>query len=211
MFNAFPPPKKTLLVPVAGLEFLTVHFEVAPVDIKGDDEMNIKPAHLRKDSNPYRQKKNAKEKHQMKENFTKSDLINIPEGTEVLNEKIYFSLVENLDELGLGLHLKKIDVTTLVAVANTMEIIADAERNMKKIGNFQKIVTREGYEKWVATPFAQMRSTNLNLLQSQLKQLQLDPQSRQLLQESVLNDINMVDDSIDENDDLMNSILERIG
>lgn len=173
--------------------------------------MNIKPAHLKKDSNPYRQKKNEEEKHQMKGNFTKSDLMNIPEGTEVLNEKIYISLVENLDELGLGLHLKKIDVPTLIAVANTMEIIADAERNMKKIGNFQKIVTREGHEKWVATPFAQMRSTNLNLLQSQLKQLQLDPQSRQLLQEAVLNDVNMVDDSIDENDDLMNTILERIG
>lgn len=173
--------------------------------------MNVKPAHLKKDSNPHRQKKNESDKLEMKETFKKSDLMNIPKGTEILNKDIYESLVANLEKFGLSYHLKELDVSSLVEVANTMAVISDSVRNIKEIGNFQKIVTREGHEKWVATPFAQTRSTHLNNLQAQLKQLQLDPQSRQLLQDSVLNDVNMfVDDDDDDSSDLMNSVFERL-
>ena len=171
--------------------------------------MNIKPPHLKNDSNPFRQRKNEEQKQQMKDTFSQEDLMDIPKGIELLNETIYESLVRNLDDLGLGVHLKKLDVPSLVAISNTMEIISDCERNIKDIGNFQKIVTREGHEKWVATPFAQTRSSNMSQLQSQLKQLQLDPQGGQLLKDAVLNDVNMLSDEIDEDDELTN-ILERL-
>lgn len=173
--------------------------------------MNIKPAHLKNDSNKYRQRKNEQEKIEMKENFESVNLKEVPEHYFVRNRVVYEILVSNLEKLGLSMHLKEIDTHSLVSISNTIDLINEIERDLKQYGTAQVIMTREGYTKHIPTPYAQMRSTNINLLQSQLKQLQLDPQSRQLLTSAVLNDVNMIDSWVEDDNDLVNSILERIG
>ncbi|MDQ0861604.1 P27 family phage terminase small subunit [Bacillus sp. V2I10] len=146
----------------------------------------------------------------MKQQFSSSNLSNLPDHIFLRNEKVYAALVSNLKDLGLGFHLKDIDIFSLAAAANTIDLLNEIEIGLVKHGAVQTIMTREGFEKVVASPYVQMRSTQLNLLQSQLKSLQLDPASRQLLTQSVLNDVNMIDDEIDEGDELLNSIMKRL-
>lgn len=172
--------------------------------------MNLKPAHMKNDSNKYRQKKNEEQKIQMKKQFTKVDLMNIPSDVVLVNENIYKSLVENLEELGLGVHLKNIDIRSLVALANSYHTLNEIEKSLKKYGTYQVVETRDKYTKIVSTPFLQQKNTLINSIQTQMQRLQLDPQSRQLLSEAILNDINMVDDSFDENDDLFQTIIKRM-
>lgn len=154
--------------------------------------MNRKLPHLRKDSNPYRQKRNDNQKYEMKNQFVKSDLMNIPEHAHLRNVKVYESLVNNLKNLGLGFHLKELDIISLVSIANTIDLINEIEYNIQKHGTYQVIDTRDGGKKISEIPFVRMRTTNINLLQSQLKDLQLDPANRALLTESVLGDASMI-------------------
>lgn len=172
--------------------------------------MNIKPSHLKKDSNPFRQKQNEREKQSMKNQFVSTSLMDVPEQFHLRNKAVYQCLVGNLERLGLAIHLKGIDTYSLVSIANTIDLLSEVERDLQKYGTAQKIVTRENFEKFIPTPYVQMRSQTINLLQSQLKQLQLDPQSRQLLTNAVLNDVSMIQEGIDEDDDLFNTILGRL-
>lgn len=171
--------------------------------------MNRKAPHLRNDSNPYRQQKNEVAKQAMKENFAPNDLMNVPKHVFIRNISIYESLVRNLDDLGLSLHLKSFDIHSLAGLANTLDLLMEIERELQKYGISQVITTREGASKIVPSPYIQMRNTTLNQYHSQLKALQLTPEARQMLSENVLNDADMATITVEEDDALINKILER--
>ena len=172
--------------------------------------MNKKAPHLRKDSNTYRQKKNEDAKQSMKDNFVPNDLMNIPSYAYIRNPEIYKNLVQNLTELGLGIHLKSIDIYSLLELANTIDLLMEIEKELKEHGISQVSISRDGSSRIVASPHIQMRNTTLNQLQTQLKNLQLTPEARQLLTESVLNDADMAHLSTEDDDELIKSIMERI-
>lgn len=172
--------------------------------------MNRKSPHLKKDNHPYRQKKNEEAKKAMKDNFVPNDLMNVPNHAFIRDKKIYKILIQNLTDLGIGIHLKSIDIYGLVELANTIDLLMEIEKELKEYGISQVITTREGGKKIVASPHIQMRSTTLNQLQTQLKNLQLTPEARQLLTESVLNDADMAHLSTEDDDELIKRIMERI-
>lgn len=171
--------------------------------------MNRKAPHLRKDSNAYRQKKNEEAKQSMKDNFVPNDLMNIPSYAFVRNEEIYKSLIQNLTELGIGIHLKSIDIYSLIELANTIDLLIEIGKELKEYGISQVSTSRDGSSRVVASPHVQMRNTTLNQLQTQMKNLQLTPEARQLLTESILQNADMATFSDDEDDELIKNIMKR--
>lgn len=172
--------------------------------------MNRKAPHLKKDTNVYRQNKNEESKQSMKENFIPNDLMNIPAHAFIRNEAIYKNLVQNLTELGLGIHLKSIDIYSLLELANTIDLLMEIEKELKEHGISQVSISRDGSSRIVASPHIQMRNTTLNQLQTQLKNLQLTPEARQLLTENILQDASMAHLSAEDDDELIKNIMERI-
>ncbi|WP_066256768.1 P27 family phage terminase small subunit [Neobacillus drentensis] len=175
--------------------------------------MNIKPAHLKKDSNPFRQKQNEQNKKEMKEQFKSVDLSK-PQYFHLRNELVYHLLIANLEKLSLNVHLKEIDSFALVSLANTIDLLSEVERDLQKYGTTTIGKDKDGMKKVIASPLVSMRNTTLSTLNQQLKQLQLDPQTRQLLTSSVLNDVNMFEfdvDSLEEDKDIQALILKAIG
>jgi phage terminase small subunit len=175
--------------------------------------MNIKPAHLKQDSNPFRQKQNEQNKKEMKEQFKSVDLSK-PQYFHLRNELVYHLLLVNLEKLSLNVHLKEIDTFALVSLANTIDLLSEVERDLQQYGTTTIGKDKDGMKKLIASPLVPMRNTTLSTLNQQLKQLQLDPQSRQLLTSSVLNDVNMFEfdlDSLEEDKDIQALILKAIG
>jgi phage terminase small subunit len=190
--------------------FEPVHFENSCENTERMKKMNIKPSHLKKDSNPFRQKQNEQQKEKMKEQFKAVDLSR-PQYFHLRNELIYHLLIANLEKLSLNIHLKEIDTFALVSIANTIDLLSEIERDLQETGTTTIGKDNQGNQKVVASPLVPMRNTTLNTLNQQLKNLQLDPASRQLLTSSVLNDVNMFEidfDSIDNDEDIQ-SILSK--
>ncbi len=175
--------------------------------------MNIKPSHLKKDSNPFRQKQNEQQKEKMKEQFKAVDL-SPPKHFHLRNELVYHLLVANLEKLSLNIHLKEIDTFSLVSIANTIDLLSEIERDLQETGTTTIGKDNQGNTKVIASPLVPMRNTTQRTLAQQLKELQLDPASRQLLTDSVLNDVNMFEtdfDSIEDDEDIQNIIARAVG
>jgi len=175
--------------------------------------MNIKPAFMKQDSNPFRQKQNEQQKEKMKEQFKSVDL-SAPKHFHLRNELVYYLLVSNLEKLSLNIHLKEIDIFALVSIANTIDLLSEIESELQEHGTTTIGKDNTGTKKVIASPLVPMRNTTLNTLNQQLKNLQLDPASRQLLTNSVLNDVNMFEadfDAIENDDDIQNLIARAIG
>lgn len=175
--------------------------------------MNIKPSHLKKDSNPFRQKQNEQKKQEMKIQFQAVDLSK-PQYFHLRNELVYNLLLANLEKLSLNVHLKEIDTFALVSIGNTMDLLSEVERDLQEHGTTTIGKDNQGMRKVVVSPLVAVRNTTLKVLNQQLKNLQLDPASRQLLTSSILNDVNMFDfdiDSIEEDEDIQAIISKAIG
>lgn len=70
-----------------------VFYRVLQILLERNDKMNVKPAHLKKDLNRSRQKRNEAEKYANKEQFILVDLMNVPDFYCLRNEMVYASLV----------------------------------------------------------------------------------------------------------------------
>lgn len=174
--------------------------------------MNIKPSHLKKDSNPFRQKQNEQKKQEMKNQFQAVDLSK-PQYFHLRNELVYHLLLANLEKLSLNVHLKEIDTFALVSIANTIDLLSEVERDLQEHGTTTIGKDNQGMKKVVVSPLVAVRNTTLNTLNQQLKNLQLDPASRQLLTSSILNDVNMFDfdiDSIKEEEGIQSIIAKAV-
>ncbi len=203
---------KDMKITRGGRVFLPVHFGDLGENNRKEDYMNIKPAHLKQDSNPFRQKQNEQNKKEMKEQFRSVDLSR-PQYFHLRNELVYHLLIANLEKLSLNVHLKEIDTFALVSIANTIDLVSEVERDLQQYGTTTIGKDKDGTPKVIVSPLVAVRNTTLNTLQSQLKNLQLDPQSRQLLTSSVLNDVNMFEfdfDSIEEDEDIQDIIAKAI-
>ncbi|MFJ7678273.1 P27 family phage terminase small subunit [Peribacillus sp. NPDC097198] len=175
--------------------------------------MNIKPSHLKHDSNPFRQKQNEQKKQEIKEQFKKVDLSR-PLYFHLRNELVYHLLIENLEKLSLNIHLKDIDTFALVSIANSIDLLSDVERDLQQYGTTTIGKDNQGTKKVVVSPLIAVRNTTLNTLNQQLKNLQLDPTSRQLLSNSILNDVNMFEadfDAIEGDEDIQRIIAKAVG
>ncbi|WP_057912762.1 P27 family phage terminase small subunit [Peribacillus muralis] len=174
--------------------------------------MNIKPSHLKKDSNPFRQKQNKQQKEKMKEQFKAVDL-SPPKHFQLRSELVYQILLANLEKLSLNVHLKEIDTYSLVSLSNTIDLLSEIERDLQENGTTTIGKDNTGMKKVIVSPLVTVRNTTQRGLSQQLKDLQLDPASRQLLTSSVLNDVNMFEmdfDSIEEDEDIQSIIAKAV-
>ncbi|WDM33688.1 P27 family phage terminase small subunit [Priestia megaterium] len=141
------------------------------------------------DSNVTRAKQKEEKAVEFKNALPQSNLNDIPTALFLRNEEIYKLIVEELTVLG-AFHLVGIDKFTLISLTNTFDLLNEAEKIIAKDGLQQILLTREGATKIIPNPMLQQRNTLITTLSNQLKNLQLDPSSRQALIETVSNDIN---------------------
>lgn len=168
--------------------------------------MNKKIIGTHRDSNTTRAREKKEKSEKLKEALTTSNLREVPRQFNVRSKKIYNLLVDNLEKLSIN-HLSELDIFSLVEVANTMDLLNEVEKVIKRDGITQELITREGAKKIIPSPFLQQRNTLLNTLKSQLIELQLDPASRNDLMIAVSNDISNL--SLDDED--LTSIVELLG
>ncbi|MDG0062110.1 P27 family phage terminase small subunit [Priestia sp. P5] len=141
------------------------------------------------DSNVTRAKQKEEKAVEFKNALPQSNLNEIPSSLFLRNEEIYKLIVGQLAELG-AVHLVGIDKFTLISLANTFDLLNEAEKIIAKDGLQQTLLTREGATKIIPNSMLQQRNTLITTLSNQLKNLQLDPSSRQALIETVSNNIN---------------------
>jgi len=166
--------------------------------------MNKKMPGLHKDSNVTRAKRKQEEAEEFKKNLPQTDFNEIPQGLFLRNELMYKVLVKELEKLGVH-HLAGIDKFSLVQVANTFDLLNEAEKIIARDGMTQELMTREGAVKVIPNQMLQQRNTLLNTLNSQLRNLQLDPASRRELIEVVSNDISNM--KLDDDDEALIELL----
>lgn len=158
---------------------------------------NIKPAHMKQDSNPYRQKKNEEQKQLMKEQFKQIDLLKVPKGIYVKNKVAYKAMVKRLISSGSAIHLREADFEDLAALSNLYEDLFEAQKAMAEEGPIQ--------------PYISARNTSLQNINSLKNRLQIDVKSRQLLAENVSEDVEMTSISIKKSEGSMSAnLLSRI-
>lgn len=166
--------------------------------------MNKKVPGFHKDSNVTRMKRKQEQAAEFKKNLPETDFNEIPHGLFLRNELMYKVLVKELEKLGVH-HLAGIDKFSLVQVANTFDLLNEAEKIIDRDGMQQELMTREGAVKVIPNPMLQQRNTLLNTLNSQLKNLQLDPASRHELIDVVSNDISNI--KLDDDDEALIELL----
>lgn len=170
--------------------------------------MNQKIMGTHKDSNVTRAKLKQEQAEEFKAELPQTDFSEKPQEFFTQNESMYNILVKELEILG-ATHLIGIDKFSLVSIANTFELLNNAERIIAEDGMTQDLETREGAIKRIPNPMLQQRNTLINTLNSQLKNLQLDPSSRRELIEVVSNDISNMKIS-EEEDQLIENLLGGI-
>jgi phage terminase small subunit len=166
--------------------------------------MNKKITGTHSDSNVTRAKKKQEQAEEFKKSLPQTDFSEIPKGFFLRNELIYKILIKELEKLG-ATHLVGIDKFGLVSIANTFDLLNESEKIIAQDGMQQRLETREGTIKTIPNPMLQQRNTLLNTLNTQLKNLQLDPSSRRELIEVVSNDISNI--RLNEDDDNLISLL----
>lgn len=153
--------------------------------------MNKKIVGTHNDSNVTRAKLKQEQSEEFKKNLPQTDFSEIPSGFFLRNELIYKLLIKELEKLG-ATHLVGIDKFSLVSIANTFDLLNESEKIIAQDGMQQRLETREGAIKTIPNPMLQQRNTLLNTLNTQLKNLQLDPSNRRELIEVVSNDISNI-------------------
>ncbi|MBS4194352.1 P27 family phage terminase small subunit [Lederbergia citri] len=153
--------------------------------------MNKKIMGTHNDSNITRAKKKQEQAEEFKKNLPQTDLSEVPKGFFLQNEIMYKILIKELENIG-ATHLIGIDKFSLVSIANTFNLLNEAEKIIARTGMTQELVTREGAVKVIPNPMLQQRNTLINTLNNQLRSLQLDPTSRRELIETVSNDISNI-------------------
>ena len=150
--------------------------------------MNKKIIGTHKDSNVTRAKLMHEQAEEFKAGLPQTDFSETPTEFFLQNKSIYDIITKELEILG-ATHLVGVDKFSLVSIANTFELLNEAEKIIAEDGMTQDLETREGAIKRIPNPMLQQRNTLINTLNSQLKNLQLDPSSRRELIEVVSNDI----------------------
>lgn len=170
--------------------------------------MNKKIMGTHADSNVTRNKLKQERADEFKEALPQTNFSEKPQEFFVQKESMYSILTKELEILG-ATHLIGIDKFSLVSIANTFELLNEAEKIIAQDGMTQDLETREGAIKRIPNPMLQQRNTLINTLSSQLKNLQLDPSSRRELIEVVSNDISNMKIS-DEEDQFIENLLGGI-
>ena len=152
------------------------------------------------DSNVTRARMKQEQAEEFKKALPQTDFSDVPKEFFMRNELIYKVLVDELKKLG-ATHLVGIDKFSLVSIANTFDLLNESEILIKRDGMQQELVTREGAIKTIPNPMLAQRNTLIATLNTQLKNLQLDPSSRRELIEVVSNDISNI--KLDESDDAL--------
>ncbi|KAB2489978.1 P27 family phage terminase small subunit [Priestia endophytica] len=160
------------------------------------------------DSNVTRAKQKEEAAKEFKDALPKFNLNEIPSSLFLRNEEIYKLIIEQFSKLGVT-HLIEIDKFALVSLANTFDLLNEAEKVISRDGLQQVLITREGATKIIPNPMISQRNTLLNTLNTQLKNLQLDPTSRRELIGKVSNELsNLEINELDEN--LINTLLRGV-
>ncbi len=170
--------------------------------------MNKKIIGTHKDSNVTRARKKQEQVEEFKGVLPKTDFAEVPKVFFLRNKLIYKILIKEIENLG-ATHLVGIDKLGLVLIANTFDLLNESEKIIAQDGMQQRLETREGAIKTIPNPMLQQRNTLLNTLNTQLKNLQLDPSSRRELIEVVSNDISNIQLN-EEDESLINRLLEGV-
>ncbi|HDR7890827.1 TPA: phage major capsid protein [Bacillus toyonensis] len=144
----------------------------------------------------------------IKKALPKTDFVEAPKDFFLLNKLIYNVLIKELGKFG-ATHLVGIDKFSLISIANTFDLLNESEKIIAQDGMQQRLETREGAIKTIPNPMIQQRNTLLNTLNTQLKNLQLDPSSRRELIEVVSNDISNIRLN-EEDENLINLLLTGV-
>ena len=152
-----------------------------------------------KDSNVTRARLKEEKADEFHAALPKTNFADVPKEFFLRSKLIYEIIVDELEKLG-ATHLVGIDKFGLVSIANTFDLLNEAEKSIMTNGITQELRTRdEGAIKIIPNPMIAQRNTLLNTLNAQLKNLQLDPGSRRELIEIVSNDISNI--SLNDDDD----------
>ncbi|MDA2421395.1 P27 family phage terminase small subunit [Bacillus cereus] len=170
--------------------------------------MNKKIIGTHSDSNVTRAKHKKEQFEEVKKALPKTDFAEAPKDFFLRNKLIYNVLIKELGKLG-ATHLVGIDKFSLISIANTFDLLNESEKIIAQDGMQQRLETREGAIKTIPNPMLQQRNTLLNTLNTQLKNLQLDPSSRKELVEVVSNDISNIRLN-EEEESLINRLLEGV-
>lgn len=164
--------------------------------------MNKKIVGTHADSNVTRARLKQEQAEEFKKALPQTDFFAVPSEIFLRSNLIYKILVVELEKLS-ATHLVGIDKFSLVSIANTFDLLNEAEMLIKRDGMQQELETREGAIKTIPNPMLAQRNTMINTLNSQLKSLQLDPPSRRELFNVVTNDISNIQLDEDDNDAIL--------
>lgn len=166
--------------------------------------MNKKVIGTHADSNVTRAAAKEEQADKLKEVLKVANLREVPKSFMLYDENIYNILIDNLEKLNIN-HLQDIDTYSLVKIANSMYLLNDIEKSIKKHGIEMKLITRdEGAEKIIPSQFLASRNALINTLDKQLTSLQISPRERNDLLVATSTDIS----NIQLSDDDLTSLLE---